>query len=263
MVNSPRFYTVTLGLVPRAYRAARSGLHGIAKSVYPPAMTSLCGVTLAFDLDGTLVDTAPDLIGTLNVMLQARGLPPVPLASARHLVGRGARVMLEHGFREAGAAFDPAAGPALVEEFVDLYLPRIAEESRPFAGVVPALDHFAEEGATLVVVTNKLTRLSTALLDALDLNRRFAFVAGPDVVSERKPSGAHLREAVVAAGGDPARCLMVGDSAPDVACARALGAPVVLVGFGYTETPAEDLGADAVISGFDELPEVLPGLLPQ
>ena len=223
---------------------------------------SLSGVTLAFDLDGTLVDTAPDLIGVLNVMLQDRGLPPVPLTSARHLVGRGARVMLEHGFQEAGADFDADQAPALLDQFIDLYLARIAQESRPFDGGVETLDHFATEGAGLVVVTNKLTRLSVALLDALNLSHRFAFVAGPDVVSARKPSGAHLREAVLTAGGDPARCLMVGDSAPDVACARALGAPVVLVGFGYTETPAADLGADAVISAFDELPGVVRGLLP-
>ena len=223
---------------------------------------SLSGVTLAFDLDGTLVDTAPDLIGVLNVMLQDRGLPPVPLTSARHLVGRGARVMLEHGFQEAGADFDADQAPALLDQFIDLYLARIAQESRPFDGVVETLDHFATEGAGLVVVTNKLTRLSVALLDALDLRHRFAFVAGPDVVSARKPSGAHLSEAVLAAGGDPAHCLMVGDSAPDVACARALGAPVVLVGFGYTETPAEELGADTVISAFDELPGVVRGLLP-
>lgn len=224
-------------------------------------MTSLSGVTLAFDLDGTLVDTAPDLIGVLNVMLQDRGLPPVPLASARHLVGRGALIMLEHGFREAGADFGREDASALLDEFVALYLARIARESRPFDGVIETLDRFAADGARLVVVTNKYTNLSVALLDALDLTRRFAFVAGPDVVSERKPSGAHLREAVLAAGGDPARCLMVGDSAPDVACARALGAPVVLVGFGYTETPAEDLGADAVISAFDELPPVVARLL--
>ncbi|WP_296818065.1 HAD-IA family hydrolase [Brevundimonas sp.] len=222
---------------------------------------SLSGVTLAFDLDGTLVDTAPDLIGTLNVMLGERDLPHVPLASARHLVGRGARVMLEHGFQEAGAEFSHQEAPALLDQFIDLYLARIAQESRPFEGVVETLDHFAGEGANLVVVTNKLTRLSAALLDALDLTHRFAFVAGPDVVSARKPSGAHLREAVLTAGGDPARCLMVGDSAPDVACARALGAPVVLVGFGYTETAAEELGADAVISAFDELPAVVADLV--
>ncbi len=224
-------------------------------------MSSLAGVTLAFDLDGTLVDTAPDLIGTLNLMLAERGLPPIPLASARHLVGRGALVMLEHGFREAGAVFDRDDAANLLDEFVALYLGRIAEESRPFDGVVEALDHFAAEGARLVVVTNKYTDLSVALLDALDLTGRFAFVAGPDVVSERKPSGAHRREAGLAAGGDPARCLMVGDSAPDVACARALGVPVVLVGFGYTETPAEELGADAIIAGFDELPAVVTRLL--
>ena len=221
----------------------------------------LSGWTLAFDLDGTLVDTAPDLLGALNTVLAERGLPSVPMSSARHLVGRGVRVMLEHGFAEAGAAFDVAADAALMDRFIEVYLARIAAESRPFPHVVDVLDRFASDGARLVVVTNTRTDLALALLDALDLTARFGAVVGPDQVSARKPAGAHLQEAVERVGGDPTRCLMVGDSAPDVGTARDHGAPVIVTSYGYTDPPAHDLGADAVIDDFDQLPALITGLV--
>ena len=222
---------------------------------------NLSGWTLAFDLDGTLVETAPDLIGVMNILLAERGLSPVPMASARHLVGSGVRVMLEHGFAEAGATFDAQADAALMDRFIGLYLARIAQESLPFSHVVETLDHLAAERARLVVVTNKPTDLSLALLDALDLTRRFADVVGPDLVSARKPSGAHLKEALERVGGDPGRCIMVGDSFPDVATARALRVPVVLTSYGYTATPPTELGADAIIDDFLELPGVIERLV--
>lgn len=214
---------------------------------------NLTGWTLAFDLDGTLVETAPDLIGVLNVLLPERGYPTVSLSSARHLISGGVRAMLDHGFREAGATFDASAETALMDRFIDLYLARIADESRPYEGVVETLEALSAAGARLVVVTNKRTDLSVALLDALDLSRHFAAIVGPDVVSERKPSGAHLKEAVERVGGDPARCIMIGDSYPDLATARALGAPVILTTFGYSESPVADLGADQLVEHFSEV----------
>ena len=213
----------------------------------------LSGATIAFDLDGTLVETAPDLIGTLNLMLAEHGLPPVPLSAARHLVGGGARRMLEHGFREAGADFDAGQAPLLVERFVEVYRDRIADESFLFEGVEAALDRLAADGARLCVCTNKRTDLSIELLERLGVLGRFDAVVGPDAVSARKPDRAHLIEAVRKAGGDPARALMVGDSDNDVNAARAAGAPVIAVSFGYTETPPTDLGADRLIDRFDEL----------
>jgi phosphoglycolate phosphatase len=221
----------------------------------------LSGATIAFDLDGTLVDTAPDLIGTLNLMLAEHGLPPVPLSSARHLVGGGARYLLEHGFREAGASFHAGDAPEMVERFIGLYLDRIALESRPFQGVEAALDELAAAGAILCVCTNKPTALALALLKAVRLIDRFAAVVGPDAVSARKPDPAHLIEAVKLAGGDPDRALMVGDSAADSAAAKNAGRPVVLVSFGYTETPVTALGGDAVIDRFADLPPVARRLL--
>jgi len=222
---------------------------------------NLDGWTLAFDLDGTLVDTAPDLLGALNTVLTEQGLPPVPMSSARHLVGRGVRIMLEHGFAEAGSSFEADTQAPLMDRFIDVYLGRIARESRPFPGVVDTLDGFVRDGARLVIVTNKRTDLSLALTEALDLTRRFGAVVGPDVVSARKPSGAHLKEAVERVGGDPASCLMVGDSRPDLETARAIGAPVVLTSYGYTDPPAHELGADFIIDDFAELPAIVARLV--
>jgi phosphoglycolate phosphatase len=226
-----------------------------------PPSGLLTGATIAFDLDGTLVDTAPDLIGVLNQMLDEHGLPPVPLASARHLVGGGAKRMLRHGFEEAGAVVREADLPGLDDRFVELYRARIARESRPFEGVLAALDALAAEGARFVVCTNKKTDLALDLLAALGMLDRFAAVAGPDTVSKRKPDAAHLIEAVERGGGDPKRAVMVGDSAMDLLSARAARVPVVLVSFGYTETPVEDLGGDALIDRFADLPAAVARLL--
>ncbi len=208
---------------------------------------------IAFDLDGTLVESAPDLIGTVNLMLTERGLAPLPLAAARHLIGGGAARLLERGLAEAGATWDPADKPALVERFIALYRARIAEGSFAFPGVAETLDALRAEGARLLVCTNKRTDLSIALLDALGLRGRFEAVVGADAVSRPKPDPAHLLEAITKIGGDRSRALMVGDSSADVNAAKAAGVPVVAVSFGYTEIPAHELGADAVIDAFREL----------
>lgn len=217
------------------------------------SVRDLEGWTIAFDLDGTLVDSAPDLIGTLNRMLAPRGYPGVPLSSARHLVGHGARALLRHGFAEAGAVWDEVAEPELFDLFIDDYVAHIADDSRPFEGVVETLDHLASRGALLCVATNKRTDLAEALIEALGLSRHFVVIAGPDRVSARKPDGAHVREAVRLAGGDPARSVMVGDATTDTGSARAAGVPCVVAGFGYNDAPLSELGGDIVIDCFADL----------
>ena len=221
----------------------------------------LAGTTIAFDLDGTLVDTAPDLIGALNVVLGERELPPVPEAAARVLVGKGARALIARGFDMAGEplAADDVSG--LVARFIDAYSARIARESRPFEGLEASLQELAEAGARLCVCTNKRTDLSLALLDALDLTSRFVSITGADKAPRPKPDPSHFLAAVAQAGGDPARALMVGDSDNDVRSAHAAGAPVVVVSFGYTDIPPNDLGGDALIDRFAELPAAARALL--
>jgi len=222
---------------------------------------NLSGATFAFDLDGTLVDTAPDLIGALNLVLDEQGLPPVPLATERLLVGRGARALVERGFVMAGRDLPEDAVSGLVARFIDLYLGRIATESLPFPGVEGTLDALSAEGVRLVVCTNKRTDLSLALLDALDLTRRFDAVIGADRTPAPKPDPRHVLTAIAEAGGDPAFAVMVGDSLFDIAAARAAEVASVAVSFGYTETPAAELGADALIDDFAALPGVAKELL--
>jgi phosphoglycolate phosphatase len=215
---------------------------------------ALSGAAIAFDLDGTLVDTAPDLIGTLNWLLAQEGLAPLPLAEARPFIGRGARWMIERGFQAANAPLAPAQVQPLFDRFIDRYTGHIADESRPFPGCVAALEALKADGAKLVVCTNKLTGLSKALLDALDLTRLFDAVIGADAAPAIKPDPRHLQTAIAAVGGDLARAIMVGDSATDAGAARAAKAPLILVSFGYTEVPAKELAPDVLIDRYDQLP---------
>lgn len=219
------------------------------------------GWTIAFDLDGTLVDTAPDLIGTLNRMLVEEGLPRVPMESASTLIGSGARALLVHGFEAAGAPVERAKSDELFERFLVDYATHIADGSQPFEGVVETLERLSERGAILVVATNKRSDLSELLLGKLDLTRHFAAIVGPDRVRARKPSGAHLQEAVAIAGGDPERAIMVGDAAPDAEAARNAGMPCILTTFGFTPTPVEDLGGDVLIDAFEDVEEAIDGIL--
>jgi phosphoglycolate phosphatase len=219
-------------------------------------------VVVAFDLDGTLVHTAPDLMGALNTLLAEEGLPPLPLEAAPSLVGRGAKIMIERGFAAAGEPLDAARASALFERYIALYLGRIAHESAPFEGLAEALDALEAEGAILAVCTNKRTDLSLALLDALDLTKRFAAIVGADMAPRSKPDASHLLLTIEMAGGSPTRALMVGDSINDVLAARNAGVPVVLVSFGYTDTPAAELDRDILIDRFDELFAAALSLVP-
>lgn len=225
------------------------------------APDSLAGATVALDLDGTLVDSAPDLIGALNVVLHEKRLPHLSLKQSRVMVGRGARALIEQGFAAAGEPLDAAESPVLVRRFIAIYRDRIAQESRPFDGVEAALTELAAAGAKLCVCTNKFTGLSVALLEALNLARHFAAIVGPDSAPAPKPDARHLITAVEAAGGRIERAVMVGDSASDVGVARAAGAPSIVVSFGYTEIAADELGGDHLIDHFSELPPLVARLL--
>ncbi|MBJ7409040.1 MAG: phosphoglycolate phosphatase [Phenylobacterium sp.] len=221
----------------------------------------LRGAVVAFDLDGTLVDTAPDLIGTLNVLLGDEGLPPLPLDEARPFIGRGARWLIERGFEAAGQHLHPARVQPLFDRFIAHYLDHIADESRPFPGCEAALDALRAAGAKLCVCTNKRTDLSVALLETLGLASRFEAVIGADAAPAIKPDPRHLQAAVDAVGGDMARAIMVGDAFTDAGAARAAKAGLILVSFGYTEVPAADLAPDILIHSFDELPDACVRLL--
>jgi phosphoglycolate phosphatase len=196
-------------------------------------------------------------MGTLNTVLGEEGLPPLAYELAPLLVGRGAKVMLERGFAADGQPLDEANGARLFSRFIELYLARIADESRPFPGMIDALNELEAQGAILAVCTNKRTDLSLALLDALDLTSRFKVVVGADMAPHPKPDASHLLHTIELCGGDPKRALMIGDSINDVLAAKNAEVPVVVVTFGYTDVPARDLGGDALIDRFDELYDVV------
>lgn len=225
---------------------------------------SLTGATLVFDLDGTLADTAPDLAAALNHAFANAGLSQVSLAALRPWIGFGARRMITEGAALTGVRLTERDTGSLLEAFLDFYARNIAEKTRPFPGLIPALDLCAGEGARLAVCTNKRETLALALLEALGLRHRFAFVAGRDTFAVSKPHPEHLLGAIRMAGGAATRAVMVGDSQVDVATARAAGVPVIAVSFGYAECPRHDLTADAIIDHYDELFPVfarLPGIL--
>ena len=214
-----------------------------------------------FDLDGTLVETAPDLMGTLNVLLARDGIAPLPADEARSLIGQGAKALLMRGFAAAGQPLSEARLSSLFDDFIDHYLAHIADESRPFEGVVEALDKLQSQGARLAVCTNKRTDLSLTLLNALGLSDRFSAIVGADAAPASKPDPRHLTTAIERAGGRIDRAVMVGDSASDARAARNARVPLVLVSFGYTDIPVADLEPDILIDHFDALPDACARLV--
>jgi phosphoglycolate phosphatase len=217
-------------------------------------------LTVVFDLDGTLVDTAPDLVDTLNLVFKREGLPPVDYASARNMIGGGARRMIENGLKFEGRSVTALAVDRMLADFLKHYAAHIADRSRPFPGLEAALDQLASRNCRFAVCTNKLERLSRLLLDTLGLSGRFASICGQDTFGTQKPDPEMLRRTVRAAGGELARAIMVGDSHTDIAAARAAGIPIVAVDFGYSETPIAALGPDRLIGHFDDLPSAVLAL---
>lgn len=222
----------------------------------------LNGATLVFDLDGTLVDTAPDLLRTLNHVLTGIDCPPVSLDDIRPMIGFGARRMLKSGLAASGRPVDDAEMDRLLAVFLDHYGANVAVESRPYPGAVDFLERAAAGDIRLALCTNKYENLSRELLKELDLARFFHAVAGRDTLPVCKPDPGHLRGAVAMAGGDMARAVMIGDSGTDIATAKAAGAPVIAVSFGYSEQPLEPLEPDRIIDHYDALNEAILGVLP-
>jgi phosphoglycolate phosphatase len=218
--------------------------------------------TVVFDLDGTLVDTAPDLISALNVILSREGLPPVPLKLARTMIGAGARKLIERGLELEGRVTTPDDISRLTGDFIEYYAAHIAEASRPFEGLEAALDDLASRGYQFAVCTNKLEWLSKKLLDELGLTPRFAAICGADTFGVSKPDPVILQQTVARAGGHIGSTVMVGDAGPDVGVSRRAGVPVIGVTFGYTEVPIADLKPDRLIGHMRDLPGAVEALMP-
>lgn len=212
----------------------------------------LHGLTIAFDLDGTLVETAPDLIAAANHVFQREGLETVAPHVIRDQISFGARAMIVKGIEHQSARRTAAGIDELLTHFLTHYEANIAVHSRPFPDVLAVLENCRSRGARLVVCTNKRAHLSEELLTALDMRQYFEAIAGRDTFAVCKPHPDHLLGAIGMAGGNPACAIMVGDSDTDISTARAAGIPSIAVTFGYTDVPAIDLGANEVIEHYHQ-----------
>jgi phosphoglycolate phosphatase len=208
---------------------------------------------LVFDLDGTLAETAPDLVATLNMILEREGLRPVPYESARAMVGGGARLMIERGIAHAGARMPEERIDRLFQDFLDHYEAHIADATTLFPGVVAALDRFEAAGWRFAVCTNKIEQASVMLLKALGIADRFAAICGKETFAVSKPDRRALLMAIDKAGGAPESTIMVGDSKIDIETAQSAAVPVIAVDFGYTDAPVATYKPNRVISHFDDL----------
>jgi phosphoglycolate phosphatase len=213
---------------------------------------------LIFDLDGTLADTAPDLLGATNAVLAARGRPLLDLSHLRHMVGFGARALISQAMEASGAPVTEEEMPPLVEIFLAHYREHIADGSRLFPHVPETLAALKAAGARLAVLTNKPQELTDLLLPHLALDGLFTAIYGAGRKAYTKPDPRIFHDVVSDCGGGPA--VMIGDSITDLNTARAAGAPCILVSYGFTPVPARDLGADLVLDDFAELPQALRDL---
>ncbi len=209
---------------------------------------------VVFDLDGTLAETAPDIMRTLNVILTQEGLAALPLERARELVGAGARALIERGFTVSGRPLEPDTLERLFQEFLAIHARDVASHSYLFDGILGAMDRLAGQGYALAVCTNKPILHTRLILDHFGIAGRFAAVAGRDTFPYFKPDPRHLTMTIEMAKGDPQRAVMIGDSRTDIATARAAGIPSICVPFCYTDVPIETLEPDFIIQHFDELP---------
>ncbi|RAN37124.1 phosphoglycolate phosphatase [Hyphomonas pacifica] len=219
------------------------------------------GYTIVFDLDGTLVNTAPDLLEALNHVLTRAGLSPVSLDTIATMIGHGARAMISKGMKSQDHPPSEEELDQYFTEFLEYYAAHISAHSHPFEGAEAALDMLAEQGALLAVCTNKKQNLSDQLLAALGMAERFDAIVGADSVPNRKPDGDHILRTVKAAGGTADRAIMVGDSRTDERAARNAGLPFVFVPFGYEEETPDQIGPDVVVDHYSDLVSALSDLI--
>jgi len=219
-------------------------------------------LAVVWDLDGTLVESAPDLATALNALLNEEGQHGHAIADVRPMIGGGVAKLIERGFRAAGAPLDQAECDALVPRFMDFYTACATNSTHLVPHAREMLLHFYHAGVKQALCTNKPIGVTRQIIDALDISGFFAAVIGGDSTPEKKPNPLPLLTCLEEIAVNPEDAVMVGDSGADVGAARAAGVPVVLVPDGYTGVPASSLGADHVVENLSEIPDVLlPRLL--
>jgi phosphoglycolate phosphatase len=220
-------------------------------------------VTAVFDLDGTLVDTASDLVAAVNRTLGTLRLSPTSAGILKPVVNSGARAMLEAGLLHHGVSKSAAEVDVLLDAFLADYGRNIAVESKPFPGAIAALERLKSAGSRLGVCTNKREHLARKLLKELKMDKLFNAITGRDTLPVHKPDPGHLIGTVILADGDLSHCVMIGDSEIDISTGRAAGIPVIGVGFGYSREPMAALKPDLILDHFDRLDDALARLFPQ
>ena len=225
-------------------------------------MTSLfSGLAICFDLDGTLIDTAPDLVAATNAVMRKADLPEIALQEVRAMIGLGAGALINKAAGAAGKTFEADELAQHVAFFLETYEQNLTGQSQPFDGVIEVLSQLEGQGAILSVCTNKPAHLAGPVLDAFDMAKYFKAVVGHGQAGANKPDGRHISYTVAASGGSLARAIMVGDSAADVQGARNAGVPVIVTSFGYTIEKASALGADAVFDHYREVPDLIEHIM--
>lgn len=210
-------------------------------------------ITLVLDLDGTLVDTAPDLARATNYVMRSIGAPEAPVDVIRATVSHGARAMIVHALALAGRSMSDPEVDKLLERFLAYYSDNIAVDSRPFPDVIEVLTGLAKRGTKLAVCTNKREGLSRKLLKELKMDRLFNAIVGRDTLPVYKPDPGHLIGTIILADGNLDRAIMVGDSETDVVTARRAGIPCIGVTFGYTNAPVASFGPEGLIDHYRDL----------
>jgi phosphoglycolate phosphatase len=209
--------------------------------------------TLVFDLDGTLADTAPDLLASLNHCLELEGIEPVDPVTLKSYVGNGARVMIERAFTARQKPLAVEKLDALQAEFLKHYIAEMPGKTALYPGVRRVMDAFANEGYVLAICTNKLESMSVRLLEGLGVAQAFAAICGGDTFAYRKPDPRHLIDTITRAGGAAEHSVMIGDSRTDIDTAKAAGIPVIAVDFGYSDRHVSEFEPSRIVSHFDEV----------
>ncbi|RDJ12190.1 HAD family hydrolase [Rhizobium grahamii] len=212
---------------------------------------------VVFDLDGTLLDTHADLVESLNHTIAAIGVAPVSYDDLTHLVGHGAKVMIERACSLRGHPLSEEELPALLNRFIAHYTDNMPGHTAPYPGLVEAMDQLKSAGCKLAVCTNKLEGLARSLIEKLELTHYFDAITGGDTFTVRKPDAQHLLGTIERAGGNARNSVMIGDSINDILVARNAGVPSIAVPFGYSDAPVETLGPTRVIAHFCELTPAL------
>ncbi|MEM9279147.1 MAG: HAD hydrolase-like protein [Pseudomonadota bacterium] len=213
--------------------------------------------TVIFDLDGTLADTAPDLIGTLNRIIAPYEVPQVDLKQVGQIVGHGAKAMIRKAFEIGGKDLQPELQEALFADFLEDYSANIANETRLFDGLLDAMGILKEDGFTFCVCTNKMESLARILVSELGVSDHFSALTGGDTFAFKKPDPRHLEETVRLMGREIGSAIMVGDSSTDINAAINAGIPSIAVTFGYSDQPPNSLGATRIISHYSELHQTI------